>query len=45
MKVAGWSDIVGSTFTLELERKSATEWIAKVPADYKIDPGAAPKLS
>jgi Domain of unknown function (DUF4340) len=41
MKVSGWSDIVGSTFTLQLERKSATEWIAKAPADYRIDPGAA----
>ena len=41
MKITGWQDVVGSTFTLQLERKSAADWIAKLPADYKIDPGQA----
>ncbi|CAN5396112.1 hypothetical protein BH10PLA2_BH10PLA2_03020 [soil metagenome] len=41
MKVTGWQDVVGSPFTLQLERKSAADWTAKLPADYKIDPGQA----
>jgi hypothetical protein len=41
MKITGWQDVVGSTFTLQLERKSATDWTAKAPADYKIDPAQA----
>jgi hypothetical protein len=28
---------MGSPVTLQLERKSATEWTVKVPADYKLD--------
>lgn len=41
MKLTGWQDLVGSPVTLQLERKSATDWVAKAPADYKLDPGLA----
>jgi hypothetical protein len=41
MKLTGWQDLVGSPFTLQLERKSATDWTVKAPADYKVDAGLA----
>ncbi len=41
MKISGWNDVVGSTITLQLERKSAVDWTAKAPADYKLDPAQA----
>jgi hypothetical protein len=41
MKLVGWQDLVGSPFTLQLERKSATDWVVKAPADYKVDAGLA----
>ena len=41
MKLTGWQDLVGSPFTLQLERKSATEWVVKAPADYKVDSALA----
>ncbi len=41
MKLTGWQDLVGSPFTLQLERKSATEWSVKAPPDYKVDAALA----
>jgi Domain of unknown function (DUF4340) len=41
MKLTGWHALLGSLFTLDLERKSATEWVAKAPADYKVDSAVA----
>src|SRR5262249_11883883 len=41
LKVTAWQDIVGSPYTLDLERKSATEWTVKAPAGYNLDPAKA----
>ncbi|HEV8062385.1 MAG TPA: DUF4340 domain-containing protein [Gemmataceae bacterium] len=41
LKLTGWQDVVGSPITLQLERKSASEWVVKAPPDYKLDPALA----
>jgi hypothetical protein len=37
VKLTGWQDVVGSPVTLDLERKSGQDWVAKTPSDYKVD--------
>jgi hypothetical protein len=37
LKLIGWQDVVGSPFTLDLERKSAQDWVVKSPADFKLN--------
>jgi hypothetical protein len=37
VKVVGWKEAVGYTFTLELEQKSPNTWTAKSPADFRLD--------
>jgi hypothetical protein len=39
VKLVGWQDIIGSPFTLELERKGNQNWTVKAPPDYKLDTG------
>jgi hypothetical protein len=41
LKVTAWQDVVGSPYTLDLERKSPTEWTVKAPAGYNLDPAKA----
>jgi hypothetical protein len=41
VKLTGWQDVVGAPLTLDVEHKSAQEWIVKHPADFKLD---VPKL-
>src|SRR5262249_36875291 len=41
LKVAGWQEVTGTLFTLDLERKSATEWTVKAPAGFNLDPARA----
>jgi hypothetical protein len=41
LKVTGWHDFAGSPYILDLERKSATEWTAKAPAGFSLDPAKA----
>ncbi len=37
LKLAGWQDIVGKPFILDLDRKAANNWVAKNPADFQVD--------
>jgi hypothetical protein len=37
LKLIGWQDVVGSPFTLDLERKSAQDWVVKNPPDFKLN--------
>jgi hypothetical protein len=37
VKITGWKELLGSPLTLELERKSATEWAAKGPPKFNLD--------
>jgi hypothetical protein len=37
LKLVGWKEILSSPLTLDLERKAAQEWVAKSPADFKLD--------
>ncbi len=37
VKIVGWQDVVGSAFTLDLERKSAQNWVVKSPPEFKLD--------
>jgi hypothetical protein len=37
LKLSGWQDIVGSPFTLDLERKAGQSWSIKSPPDFKLD--------
>lgn len=37
IKLTGWQSLLGSPFTIELERKDKS-WIAKAPAEFKLDP-------
>jgi hypothetical protein len=37
MKLTGWKQAVGSTYTLDLERKAANTWTAKMPTDFALD--------
>src|SRR5262249_53982740 len=41
LKVVGWQDVVGSPFTLDLERKSSQNWAVKAPAEFKLDEAQA----
>jgi hypothetical protein len=41
LKLVGWQDVALSTITLDLERKSAQEWVAKTPKEFAIDPAKA----
>jgi hypothetical protein len=40
VKLVGWKQAVGSTFTLEAERKDQKEWKIKSPPDFDLDAGA-----
>lgn len=44
IKLTGWQDLVGSPFTLDLERKSATDWVVKTPKDFTLDVSQAENL-
>jgi hypothetical protein len=37
LKLIGWQDVVGSPFVLDLERKSAQDWVVKSPPDFKLN--------
>jgi hypothetical protein len=37
VKLEGWQDVVGSRYTLDLERKSAQDWVVKSPPDFKLN--------
>ena len=37
LKLTGWQDIIGSPFTLDLERKAGQGWTVKTPPDFKLD--------
>jgi hypothetical protein len=41
MKLAGWQDVVGSPFVLELERKTSQEWTAKSPPGFAANSAQA----
>jgi hypothetical protein len=41
LKLAGWKNVVGSGYALELERKSKTSWVAKAPPGYELEPSVA----
>jgi len=41
MKITGWKDAVRGATTLELVRKSETDWSVKGNPDYKVDPQKA----
>jgi hypothetical protein len=40
VKLVGWKQAVGSTFTLEADRKDQKEWKTKAPPDFELDAGA-----
>jgi hypothetical protein len=40
VRLVGWKQAVGSTFTLEAERKDQKEWKIKAPPDFDLDGGA-----
>ena len=44
IKLTGWQSLLGSPFTIELERKDKS-WIAKAPAEFKLDPVKAEVLA
>jgi hypothetical protein len=37
LKLQGWHDIIGSTYTLDLERQSSQTWTVKAPPDFKLN--------
>ena len=37
MKIAGWQDVIGSPFVLELERRTSQEWVVKSPPNYILN--------
>jgi hypothetical protein len=37
LKMSGWQNVVGSLFTIDLERKDASEWTVKAPPGFNID--------
>jgi hypothetical protein len=41
VKLIGWRSVLGTAFTLDLDRKSAKEWVAKSPSDFDLDSAAA----
>ena len=44
IKLTGWQSLLGSPFTIELERKDKS-WVAKAPAEFKLDPVKAEVLA
>src|SRR5438094_9563816 len=44
LKLIGWQDVVGSPFVIDLERKSAQEWVVKSPPDFKLNISQAEAL-
>jgi hypothetical protein len=44
LKLIGWQDIIGSSFALDLERKSSQDWAVKAPPDFKVDSRKAESL-
>jgi hypothetical protein len=44
LKLIGWQDLAGVPFTLDLERKSAQDWLVKAPADFKLNVPQAESL-
>jgi hypothetical protein len=45
MKLVGWQEVIGSPFSLELERTSAQSWKCRVPPDFKVDSAKAEALA
>jgi hypothetical protein len=45
LKVVGWQEVIGSPFTLDLERKAAQSWSTRVPPDFKVDSAKAETLA
>jgi hypothetical protein len=41
LKISGWKQAVGSTFTLELDRQAPRTWTAKMPSDFNLDSNQA----
>jgi hypothetical protein len=39
VKITGWKELLGTPLTLEFERKSAMEWVAKNPPKFNLDKG------
>jgi hypothetical protein len=37
LKLTGWQNLLGHPFTLDLERKDASEWTVKAPANFTLD--------
>ena len=37
MKIAGWQDVIGSPFVLELERRTSQDWAVKSPPNYILN--------
>jgi hypothetical protein len=37
IKIAGWQDIIGSPFVLEVERKTSQDWAVKSPPNYILN--------
>lgn len=44
LKLQGWQNLLGTPYTLDLERKSAQDWKAKSPQDFKLNLSAAEGL-
>jgi hypothetical protein len=44
LKLIGWQDVTGAPFTLDLERKSAQDWVVKNPAGFKLSVPQAESL-
>jgi Domain of unknown function (DUF4340) len=45
MKLVGWQEVIGSPFTLELERTGAQSWKSRLPVDFKVDSAKAEALA
>jgi hypothetical protein len=41
LKLTGWKQAVGSTFTLQIERQTAGTWVPKTPPDFELDSAKA----
>jgi hypothetical protein len=41
MKLTGWQSLLGSPHTLDLERKSGSDWVAKAPPGFQVNPSQA----
>ncbi len=44
LKLTGWQDLVGTPVAIDLERKDATTWTVKTPANYNVDPAKVKAL-